>query len=92
MKEEYERAKTEMLKAEEDTQFNLNKKKGIAAERKEARLEKEEAERYQRLTEQLVSNLNGHLWRKLLAGFKYLMYCRSSQFYTNSKSLLNKTK
>ncbi|CAG5126155.1 unnamed protein product, partial [Candidula unifasciata] len=54
MKEEYERAKAEMLKAEEDTQFNLNKKKGIAAERKEARLEKEEAERYQRLTEQLV--------------------------------------
>uniref|UniRef100_A0A0B7A500 Structural maintenance of chromosomes protein n=1 Tax=Arion vulgaris TaxID=1028688 RepID=A0A0B7A500_9EUPU len=54
MKEEYERAKAETLKAEEDTQFNLNKKKGIAAERKEARLEKEEAERYQRLTEQLV--------------------------------------
>ncbi|CAL1548253.1 unnamed protein product [Lymnaea stagnalis] len=54
MKEEYERAKAEMLKAEEDTQFNLNKKKGIAAERKEARLEKEEAERYQRLNEQLA--------------------------------------
>ncbi|KAK3794036.1 hypothetical protein RRG08_028468 [Elysia crispata] len=54
MKDEYERAKAEMLKAEEDTQFNLNKKKGIAAERKEARLEKEEAERYQRLTEQLA--------------------------------------
>lgn len=57
MKEEYERAKAEMLKAEEDTQFNLNKKKGIAAERKEARLEKEEAERYQRLNEQLVGSL-----------------------------------
>uniref|UniRef100_A0A2C9K3R1 Structural maintenance of chromosomes protein n=1 Tax=Biomphalaria glabrata TaxID=6526 RepID=A0A2C9K3R1_BIOGL len=54
LKEEYERAKLEMLKAEEDTQFNLNKKKGIAAERKEAKLEKEEAERYQRLNEQLV--------------------------------------
>ncbi|GFO15543.1 structural maintenance of chromosomes protein [Plakobranchus ocellatus] len=54
MKDEYEKAKAEMLKAEEDTQFNLNKKKGIAAERKEARLEKEEAERYQRLTEQLA--------------------------------------
>ncbi|XP_035827369.1 structural maintenance of chromosomes protein 1A [Aplysia californica] len=54
MKEEYERAKAEMLKAEEDTQFNLNKKKGIAAERKEAKLEKEEAERYKRLTEQLA--------------------------------------
>ena len=46
-----------MLKAEEDTQFNLNKKKGIAAERKEAKMEKEEAERYKRLTEQLVRAL-----------------------------------
>ena len=44
-----------MLKAEEDTQFNYHKKKGIAAEKKEAKLEKEEAERYQRLNEQLVS-------------------------------------
>ena len=67
MKDEYERAKAEMLKAEEDTQFNLNKKKGIAAERKEARLEKEEAERYQRLTEQLVSYLS-KLWSKLSLG------------------------
>lgn len=55
MKEDYERAKAEMLKAEEDTQFNLNKKKGIAAERKEAKLEKEEAERYQVLNDKLVS-------------------------------------
>ena len=44
-----------MLKAEEDTQFNYHKKKGIAAEKKEAKLEKDEAERYQRLNEQLVS-------------------------------------
>ena len=57
MKEEYERAKADMLKAEEDTQFNLNKKKGIAAERKEAKMEKDEAERYKRLTEQLVNFL-----------------------------------
>lgn len=54
LKEEYESARTEMLKAEEDTQFNYHKKKGIAAEKKEAKLEKEEAERYQRLNEQLV--------------------------------------
>jgi len=54
LKEDYERAKAEMFKAEEDTQFNLNKKKGIAAERKEAKLEKDEAERYKRLTEQLA--------------------------------------
>ena len=46
-----------MLKAEEDTQFNYHKKRGIAAERKEAKLEKDEAERYQRLKDQLVSAL-----------------------------------
>ena len=43
------------MKAEEDTQFNYHKKKGIAAEKKEAKLEKEEAERYQRLNEDFVS-------------------------------------
>lgn len=55
-KEEYDRLKTEMMKAEEDTQFTYQKKKGIAAEKKEARLEKEEAEKYQRLKEDLVHN------------------------------------
>ena len=43
-----------MLKAEEDTQFNYHKKRGIAAERKEAKLEKDEAEKYQKLKNQLV--------------------------------------
>ena len=57
LKEEYDKAKAEMLKAEEDTQFNYHKKRGIAAERKEAKLEKDEAERYQRLKDQLVSAL-----------------------------------
>ncbi|XP_046363466.1 structural maintenance of chromosomes protein 1A-like [Haliotis rufescens] len=54
LKEDYDRAKAEMLKAEEDTQFNYHKKKGIAAEKKEAKMEKDEAERYQRLKDQLV--------------------------------------
>ncbi|KAG8185877.1 hypothetical protein JTE90_004419 [Oedothorax gibbosus] len=54
-KEEYDRLKTEMMKAEEDTQFTYQKKKGIAAEKKEARLEKEEAEKYQRLKEDVVT-------------------------------------
>lgn len=44
-----------MLHAEEETQFSYQKKKGIAAERKEAKLEKEEAEKYQRLKEEYVS-------------------------------------
>ena len=54
LKDEYERLRSEMLKAEEETQFTYQKKKGIAAERKEAKLEKEEAEKYQRLKEDLV--------------------------------------
>ncbi|KAK4292351.1 hypothetical protein Pmani_034870 [Petrolisthes manimaculis] len=54
LKEEYDRLKAEMLKAEEDTQFTYQKKKGIAAERKEAKQEKEEAERYQRLKDEYV--------------------------------------
>ena len=54
LKEEYDKAKAEMLKAEEDTQFNYHKKRGVAAEKKEAKLEKEEAERYQKLKIQLV--------------------------------------
>ncbi|ELT90865.1 hypothetical protein CAPTEDRAFT_228943 [Capitella teleta] len=54
LKEEYDRAKAEMLKAEEDTQFNYHKKRGIAAERKEAKMEKDEADRYQSLKNQLA--------------------------------------
>lgn len=46
-----------MMKAEEDTQYTYQKKKGIAAEKKEARLEKEEAEKYQKLKEDLVCTM-----------------------------------
>ncbi|XP_067880258.1 structural maintenance of chromosomes protein 1A isoform X2 [Heterodontus francisci] len=52
--QEYDKRKKEMVKAEEDTQFNYHRKKNIAAERKEAKQEKEEAERYQRLKDELV--------------------------------------
>ncbi|XP_031700441.1 structural maintenance of chromosomes protein 1A [Anarrhichthys ocellatus] len=51
---EYDRRKKEMVKAEEDTQFNYHRKKNIAAERKEAKQEKEEAERYQRLKDEVA--------------------------------------
>lgn len=57
LKEEYDRTKIEMQKAEEDTQFSYNKKKGIAAEKKDAKLEKQEAERFQLMKRQLVSRL-----------------------------------
>uniref|UniRef100_A0A5F9D7P9 Structural maintenance of chromosomes protein 1A n=1 Tax=Oryctolagus cuniculus TaxID=9986 RepID=A0A5F9D7P9_RABIT len=52
--QEYDKRKKEMVKAEEDTQFNYHRKKNIAAERKEAKQEKEEADRYQRLKDEVV--------------------------------------
>ncbi|XP_058597005.1 structural maintenance of chromosomes protein 1B isoform X5 [Neofelis nebulosa] len=50
---EYEEKKRKLLKAEEDAQFNFNKKKNAAAERKHAKLEKEELDRYKELKEQV---------------------------------------
>ncbi|XP_008109591.2 structural maintenance of chromosomes protein 1B isoform X2 [Anolis carolinensis] len=50
---EYAEKKKCLQKAEEEAQFSYNKKKNVAAERKRARLEKEEAECYQMLSEEL---------------------------------------
>lgn len=46
------------MKAEEETNFTYLKKRGVAAERKEAKLEKEEAEKYQKLKDELVNTYN----------------------------------
>ncbi len=54
LKEDYDRLKAEMLKAEEEIQFTLQKKKSIVADRKEAKMEKEEAEKYQKLRKDLA--------------------------------------
>ena len=54
LKDDYEKYKTEMLAAEEETQHTYQKKKAIGAERKEAKLEKEEAEKYKKLQEDLA--------------------------------------
>jgi structural maintenance of chromosome 1 len=54
LKEEYDRLKQQMQKAQEEINFAYQKKKGINAERKEARLEKEEADKYARLKDDLV--------------------------------------
>ncbi|KAM7056582.1 structural maintenance of chromosomes protein 1B [Acridotheres tristis] len=51
--EDYEQKKKKMQQAEENAQFNYNKKKGVAAERKQAKIEKEEAEHYQMLIKEL---------------------------------------
>ncbi len=54
LKEDYNRLKQEMIQAEEETQFTYQKKKGVAAERKEAKAEKQEADRYARLKDEFV--------------------------------------
>ncbi|XP_039344776.1 structural maintenance of chromosomes protein 1B isoform X3 [Mauremys reevesii] len=54
--EEYEKKKKKMQQADGDAQFNYNKKKHVAVERKHAKLETEEAERYQMLLEELKEN------------------------------------
>lgn len=56
LKEDYDQLKAEVMKAEEETNFTYLKKRGVAAERKEAKMEKEEAEKYQKLKEELVNN------------------------------------
>ena len=53
LKEDYEKAKTEMEQAEEETKMTYQKKKAIGAERKEAKAEKEEAEKYQKLKDDM---------------------------------------
>jgi len=54
LKEEYDRLKAAMLKAEEDTQYQLQRKKGVNQERREAKHEQEEAEKYQKLKEEMT--------------------------------------
>ncbi|XP_077325482.1 structural maintenance of chromosomes protein 1B [Lithobates pipiens] len=54
--EEYEQKKKKMLQAEEDAQFCYNKRKNVAFERKHAKIEKEEADRYKRLRQELLKS------------------------------------
>jgi structural maintenance of chromosome 1 len=51
---EYERKKEAMLKANELTNFSYHKRKGMTLEKKEARAEKEEAEKYQKFQQELA--------------------------------------
>ncbi|EFO97059.1 CRE-HIM-1 protein [Caenorhabditis remanei] len=52
---EYDKLKIEMTKAEDDTQHNMNKRRGIAQEKREAKMEKDEAEKYQQLKNDLAA-------------------------------------
>ncbi|KAM7397139.1 hypothetical protein PAMP_020136 [Pampus punctatissimus] len=53
---EYEKKKEALHKAKEDTQFQFNKKKSAAAERKQVSQEKIEAQQYQALVDSLHQN------------------------------------
>merc|ERR1711974_390293 len=53
-KKEYDRLKDEMVQAEENTQYTYQKKKTLGLERKEAKMEKEEAEKYKKLQDNLA--------------------------------------
>ena len=77
LKDEYEKAKAEMMRAEEDTQFNYHKKRNMAAEKKEAKLEKDEADRYKKLKAQLVSSacsVSLILWLPQISGADKVLY------------------
>lgn len=54
LKDEYDKSRTEMQRLEEEAAVNLNKKRGIVAERKEAKIEIDEADKYNRLRDELV--------------------------------------
>jgi len=64
LKEEYERLKEEQEKATEDSTYNFNKKRGINAEMKQFKKQKEEADNYKQLTKQLESiKVKYMLWK-----------------------------
>lgn len=64
LKEEYERLKEEQEKATEDSTYNFNKKRGINAEMKQFKKQKEEAENYKQLTKQLENiKVKYMLWK-----------------------------
>lgn len=63
-----------MNKVEEDIQFNYYKKKGIVAERKEVKMEKDEVERYQKLKEQIV-RIRGIVNQNYLYILLFILIC-----------------
>uniref|UniRef100_A0A8B9F2Z0 Structural maintenance of chromosomes protein n=1 Tax=Amazona collaria TaxID=241587 RepID=A0A8B9F2Z0_9PSIT len=88
--EDYERKKKKMQQAEEDAQFNYNKKKSIAAERKQAKIEKEEAEHYQTLIKELdEEKINLQLFR-LYHNEKNIYFLKKSLDEKNMEASLKK--
>ena len=57
LRDKYETLKQEKDKAEENTIYNYQKKKGMNAEKKQFKAQKEEAEKFQKLTQDKVTSL-----------------------------------
>ena len=60
LKKEYDRLKQEMVEAQENTQFTYQKKKTLGLERMEAKMEKAEAEKYQKLLDNMGTRWVGN--------------------------------
>ncbi|KAI9018451.1 condensin complex subunit SMC1 [Hyaloraphidium curvatum] len=65
LKAEHERLKVLQERAAENSTFNFNKKRGIAAEMKQFREQKEEAERFERMKQELSDLVVQHLLWKI---------------------------
>ncbi|XP_065903678.1 structural maintenance of chromosomes protein 1A-like [Dysidea avara] len=82
--QEFEEKKAMMAKTQEDTTFTYHKKKGITMEKKEARAQKEEADRYQKLQDDLST---GQLEEQL-----FKLYHNEREIETLSDELKNHQK
>ncbi|KRY14547.1 Structural maintenance of chromosomes protein 1A [Trichinella patagoniensis] len=67
LKAEYETLKAEMMRAEQDTQLNYHRKRDIAAKRRAAKMEKEEAEKYQKLKDSVAEKQSRYYLMKLFS-------------------------
>jgi len=79
-KENYEKTKSEMTEAEQETQFSYHRKKGIAAEKKEAKQEKDEAEKYEKLQKDFQNSKTNIMLFKLFYNEREIEEIRNEQF------------
>ncbi|XP_053834074.1 structural maintenance of chromosomes protein 1B isoform X1 [Vidua macroura] len=88
--EDYEQKKKKMQQAEQDAQFNYNKKKSVAAERKQAKIEKEEAEHYQMLIKELDEERIQLQLFQLYHNEKQISFLKSSLDEKNMEAYMKK--
>ena len=77
-KAQYEKTLAEKRRADEQTAVECNKKKGLAGERKEAKLRVEEAEKYKRIKTDYNSNLLQQMLLKLFINEKKISHAEAA--------------